>query len=240
MKPKIKLLIDLAMTILLLCQMAYMLIGEAAHEWMGTGMFLLFLAHHALNYRWHKNLVKGKYTPLRVLQTVINVLIFLSMIGLMISGIIMSRTVFVFLPISGGMSFARLLHMIAAYWGFILMSVHLGLHWNMIMGRMRKACGIKAPSPARTWILRILALLICCFGIFAFVKNNISDYLFLRTQFVFFDMSQPLWQFFAEYLGMLGLWVCLGYCVGRLTQKVSPHKKKPISPKDSFMWKKDR
>ena len=39
-KAKIKMGIDLVMTILLLCQMAYMLIGETAHEWLGTAMFL--------------------------------------------------------------------------------------------------------------------------------------------------------------------------------------------------------
>ncbi len=48
-KAKIKMGIDLVMTILLLCQMAYMLIGETAHEWLGTAMFLLFIFHHIVN-----------------------------------------------------------------------------------------------------------------------------------------------------------------------------------------------
>ena len=224
-KMRLKMLVDLAMTVLLLCQMAYMLIGEAAHEWMGTGMFLLFLVHHGLNFHWHKNLAKGKYTPLRILQTVKNVLIFFSMLGLMVSGILMSRTVFAFLPINGGMSFARLLHMTAAYWGYILMSVHLGLHWGMVMGIFRKAFGLKSPSALRAWVLRLVSLVICVLGICTFAAHNISDYLFLRTQFVFFDMAKPLWQFFLEYLCMLGLWVCLGYYAGQLLQKVSSHKK---------------
>lgn len=38
LKPKLilKMTIDLVMTVLLFCQMAYMLIGETAHEWMGS------------------------------------------------------------------------------------------------------------------------------------------------------------------------------------------------------------
>lgn len=56
----------------------------------------------------------------------------------MVSGILMSREIFSFLPIDGGMGFARILHMVTAYWGFLLMSVHLGLHWGMIMGMVRK------------------------------------------------------------------------------------------------------
>ena len=117
MKPKmmLKMGLDLVMTVLLLCQMAYMLIGEAAHEWMGAAMFVLFLLHHVLNWRWYRNLVKGKYTALRILQTVVDFLVLLAMIGLMVSGIMLSREVFAFLPIRGGMGFARILHMLAAY-----------------------------------------------------------------------------------------------------------------------------
>ena len=220
MKPKVmlKMGLDLVMTVLLLCQMAYMLIGEAAHEWMGAAMFVLFLLHHVLNWRWYRNLVKGKYTALRILQTVVDFLVLLAMIGLMVSGIMLSREVFAFLPIRGGMGFARILHMLAAYWGFILMSVHLGLHWGMIMGMARKI-GRVSPSRVRTWIVRLFALAVSGFGIYAFLKNNIADYLFVRSQFVFFDMEQSLYLFFAEYLAMMGLWACIAYYAARLIQK---------------------
>ena len=141
MKPRIiwKRIIDLVMTVLLLCQMAYMLIGEAEHEWIGTAMFFLIILHHGLNWRWYQNLFRGRYTPLRVIQIFVNFLVLVSMIALMISGIIMSRYVFTFVPITGGMSFARTLHMLASYWGFLFMSIHLGLHWAMVMGMMRKS-----------------------------------------------------------------------------------------------------
>lgn len=54
MKPvmKVKISIDAAMTLALLLLMAYGLVGEAAHEWLGMGMFALFLLHHLLNRRW--------------------------------------------------------------------------------------------------------------------------------------------------------------------------------------------
>ena len=120
-KRMLKTGIDLAMTVLLLCQMAYMLIGEIAHEWMGAAMFVLFILHHILNWKWYKNLGKGKYTALRILQTVVDFLTLFSMIGLMISSIILSREVFAFLPIEGGMNFARTLHMPVSY-------THLDVH----------------------------------------------------------------------------------------------------------------
>lgn len=38
-----KMAVDLAMTVLLFLLMAYLLVGEAAHEWLGLAMFLLFI-----------------------------------------------------------------------------------------------------------------------------------------------------------------------------------------------------
>ena len=100
---KFKIGIDFVMTVLLLCQMTYLLIGETAHEWMGVAMFILFILHHALNWRWYRNLVKGRYTGVRILQITVNFLVLISMLGLMVSGIILSREAFAFLPIQGGL-----------------------------------------------------------------------------------------------------------------------------------------
>lgn len=226
MKPKmmLKMGIDLVMTVLLLCQMAYMLVGETAHEYLGTAMFVLFILHHLLNRNWYRSLKKGRYGAVRILQTAVNTLVLLCMLGLMVSGVILSREVFAFLPIQGGMGFARILHMLASYWGFVLMSVHLGLHCGMVMGMARRLCRTKEGSAVRTVVLRLLAAAVCIFGICAFVKNNIADYLFQRSQFVFFDMEQPLALFFAEYLAMMGLWACLAYYLSRALQRLSTGK----------------
>lgn len=212
------------MTVLLLCQMAYMMIGEAAHEWMGTSMFVLFILHHVLNGKWYKNLLRGRYNGLRVAQTVVNVLLLAAIIGLMVSGMMMSRHVFSFLPIEGGMATARTLHMLASYWGFLLMSIHLGLHWSMILGMARKMRGEKKASRAGSFLLRLVAAAICVYGIFAFVKHDLGTYLLLKTEFVFFDMSQPLLLFLLEYAAMMGLFVCLAYYGEKLLRKLGQRK----------------
>ena len=50
-KPKaaVKLAVDVLMTLGLLFLMGYQFWGDFAHEWAGTGMFVLFLLHHVLN-----------------------------------------------------------------------------------------------------------------------------------------------------------------------------------------------
>ena len=92
-----------------------------------------------MNVNWYKSLFKGKYMPVRIFQLIVDILVFLAMIGLMVSGIMLSRHVFSFLHMRGHMSFARLLHMAASHWGFVLMALHLGLHWGMFLGMAKKA-----------------------------------------------------------------------------------------------------
>ena len=45
----LKIVVDIGLTVMLLLLMTYELIGEAAHEWLGIGMFALFIIHHILN-----------------------------------------------------------------------------------------------------------------------------------------------------------------------------------------------
>lgn len=143
MKLKIKMGIDLLMTALLLCLMAYQVTGQKLHEWFGTGMLVLFLLHNILNIRWYGSLFKGKYTLLRAMQTLINISVLISMLCLGFSGVVMFRHVFAGLSIHGPMATARTMHLAASYWGFVLMSIHLGMHWGMIVGMFRRLCNRK-------------------------------------------------------------------------------------------------
>lgn len=146
--PRIKTAVDILMTAALLFLMPYMLVGEEAHEWIGLSTFPLFIIHHILNIGFWKRLFRGRYTPVRILMTVVDILVLLSMLGLMVSSVIISRYVFDFLPIHGAAAFGRTLHMLCAYWGFVFMSVHLGLHWGVIIGRVKNTPGRCEYPPA--------------------------------------------------------------------------------------------
>ncbi len=215
MKPKmaVKICIDIGMIAGLLFLMAYELIGQAAHEWLGIGMFVLFIAHHILNRRWWGRLAKGRYTLFRLWQTLLVFLALASMLGSMVSGVILSRHALAFLPISGGRAFGRNLHMLSAYWGFVVMSLHLGLHWSMMMKAVKKLSGGSRKMPKG--ILRIIALLIAVYGLYAFVKRDIGSYMFLKIQFAFFDFEEPLLLFMLDYLAVMGLLVAAGYYLAK-------------------------
>lgn len=211
MNPKTirKIAVDIAMTLALLLLMIYERIGGAAHEWIGIGMFALFVIHHILNGKWSRNLRKGKYAPLRVIQTAVVALILLCMLGSMVSGMILSRHALSFLPIRGGNSFARKLHMLSAYWGFVLMSLHLGFHWSRLMGMAKRL--VKTSSEARKWVLRGIAALIAGCGAYAFVKRGIGSYMLLKNQFALFSLDEPTLWYLLDYTAAMGLFVIAGH-----------------------------
>lgn len=212
-KTTVKICVDMGMTAMLLFLMAYEMIGQAAHEWLGIGIFVLFVIHHILNRKWCGNVLKGKYTPFRTWQTALALGVFLTMLGSMMSGIIISRSALSFLPITGGQSFGRNLHMISAYWGFVLMSLHLGLHWSMMMGMTKKT--VKKSNQIGTWMLRGAGVLIAAYGIYAFVKRDIGTYMLMQSHFVFFDYEEPLIFFLADYIAAMGLFVWVGHYLAK-------------------------
>lgn len=223
-KTVIKIIIDVLMTASMPALMAYMLIGAKLHEWIGAGIFLLFILHHILNYKWISSLFKGKYTVVRAVNTAVNILVFVCMLGLMYSGIVLSRYVFTLLPIEGGAAFARKIHMLCSYWGFALMSLHLGMHWNFVMGTVRKMTNAKK-SNIRSIAFKVLAAFAAGYGIYAFIKRGIADYMLLKTQFVFFDMSEPLIDFLLDYAAIMGLFAIIGHYFLAVVKKFSLPKK---------------
>lgn len=216
MKPmlKVKIAVDAAMPLAMLLLMGYGLVGEAAHEWIGTGMFALFVLHHVLNRRWIGAVPNGRYTPLRIVQTVLVGLILLCMIGSMVSGIVISRYVIAFLPSHGGYALAGKLHMLCAYWGFVLMSLHLGMHWNLLLAMARR--NLK-PNKVCAWMLRIIGYLFAAYGIVAFIRRDVGLYLLLKSHFVFFDYTEPLIFFLLDDLAVMGLFVMIGYGLKRFS-----------------------
>ena len=63
---------------------------------------------------------------------------------------ILSRYVFRFLHL-GGAATARTVHLLASYWGLVLMSFHAGMHGNRIMEVFRKITTTQQTSKIRTW-----------------------------------------------------------------------------------------
>lgn len=220
-----KILVDCFMTLVLLLLMAYELIGTLPHELLGTAMFLLFLIHHILNRTWIRTILKGRYPPFRIVQTALVLLILGTMFGSMASGVVLSKHIFSALPLRGGRSAARTIHMLCGYWNFVLMSLHLGLHWGVILNAVCRVRKGKAASPRAALALRGAAALLILYGVRSFFFHDLGNYLLLRTQFVFFDFDRSVALFLLDYLCVMSVFIFLGDSIGRFLRGKNRHSK---------------
>lgn len=207
-KNTVKRIVDILMTIGLLFLMAYQVTGETYHEWIGAGMLLIFILHNALNLPFYKALFHGKYTAVRVLRAILNLAVLLAILFTGYSGIVMSNHVFFFLHLNTGMSFARQMHLSGSYWAFVLMSMHLGLHWSMVANRLTPK---EKGNPAFLWICRAAAFLLALYGAVRFYQADIYTYMLMKTHFAFLDYEKAAVMVLFENLAMMSTWISVGY-----------------------------
>ena len=154
-KSFIKMIIDIAITLLMIVCMSGLMAGDLLHEVFGSAILVLYLTHNILNWKWYANIFKGKYSAVRSVWKVINILSFVFLIAQGISGIVLSNYVFTFLNIESGFSLTRKVHLACGYWSLIFVSLHLEFHWSMIaakVGLNKIKSGNNPPnkSPKRT------------------------------------------------------------------------------------------
>ena len=205
MKKKLRMIFDISMTILMPLLMAYSLVGETLHEVMGTAVFVLFILHHMLNSAYIKNVFKGKYHAARTANLVVNLLLFVIMFLLPISGILMSRYVFRWLYFGQSVVLARKVHMLLAHWGFVLMSVHIGFHASAMKSAMamRKNNAVTAPVMWKRVCGIVLRCIVVVYGCYAFCKRQLAEYLFMQMEFAFYDFSEPFVFFLIDYAAIM-------------------------------------
>lgn len=196
-------IIDILMTVALMLLMSKQITEQAGHEYIGIIMFTLFLVHQYLNRRWYSSLLKGKYTPNRMLSTVVNLCLLVSFVMTAFSGIIMSEN-FPSLNIEALTSFARETHLSCSYLSFVLMGIHLGLHWGMIAGR------ISSILPG------IVSSAFAGYGLYVFMSLRLWEYIFLINEFAFIDYEKNALLVLVENIAMMSFWTLAGYEASRI------------------------
>jgi hypothetical protein len=186
----VRLVIDLAFTVLLLCALMYRATGDAAHEWIGVSVGAVCIAHNALNWKRYKIIFKGVYNVRRFVLTAINLLLVVAMATLIITGLLHSRTVLAFLHLPGDMMI-RQIHTTAAYWCLPLIGVHLGPNWGIVLNAFRKMIRTNGESRTRKIVIRILALAIAGFGVWSSFDRDIFSKLFLGFSFDYWPEERP-------------------------------------------------
>ena len=203
-----RLTLDFLAVSLLLAAYAYNSLGNAIHEVIGTIMFALLIAHNIFNRRWYGTITKRRREARSSISKAINLSLLVAMLSLLITSVIISQTVFSFLSV--GTSFtARQAHTVAAYGALLIVALHLGLQWSMIMGLIRNRLAIKTSNRLRVWVLRGLALCIAAYGAHSLQALDVVSKLSMQvpTGFSIFQISTPA--LLLHHLAIVGLGICV-------------------------------
>ena len=188
--------VDVVMYVLFLILMGQCILRGAVHEWLGIAVGMLFVLHNALHYKWYKALFKGKYTALRTVQTAVNFLLILAVLGCAVSGVLISQHIF---SVGNGstIELGRHLHLVITAWAFVLMTVHLGLHWS-IFTAIGKKISVSEKTRRSLYILGcVLAAGLCLYGLYQFIDRRFWEELFHRIDYQKeYDYSQSLPAYF--------------------------------------------
>lgn len=204
-------MVDILLGIGLLLLMSYQVTGEEGHEWTGIVMTLLMILHQILNRKWHAALFRGRYTPLRTVQTLMNAALVVCFVLTALCGINMSVHAVPFLSEFMRASLGRRLHLTLSHWCFVLMGLHLGVHMPAMLH------GIKNQKVRRVGFG--VSILAAGAGLWVFLKNRYPDYLFYQVPFAFIDYDKPVPWVLLEALLIAFFWVFAGAQLPKLLNR---------------------
>ncbi|MBD9528915.1 DUF4405 domain-containing protein [Paracoccus sp. PAR01] len=188
-----------ALALLLVC-MGYWWLGNLAHEVTGTAFLLLVGRHVILNRRWFGMIGRGRYDAARLVRLGLNLLIAITMLILLATSVMISETLRGILKLPGIFTL-REIHWLAAYWLVVIVGLHIGLHWHIVlaMARTRLPFLQTRVIAGAGWGFAILV---------AGLGLNSSFVMGLGTR-LGFDYSLTMWDFSESTLPYFGHWLAI-------------------------------
>jgi hypothetical protein len=185
--------------------LAYWWLDNLAHEIIGFCLFALLMLHNVFNRRWYGAIPKTELRPRTLATLVLNLVLLATMLVLIVTSVMISRSVLGF-PIFNGTAAARQIHILAAYWALIIVAIHLGMHWSMIMALVRAWFGITTENLFGKVALRTIALGLAAVGVYSSSVIGLGSKLLARVTMDFWDFNESTIGFFAHHGLIVALW----------------------------------
>ncbi|MDD3452987.1 MAG: DUF4405 domain-containing protein [Bacilli bacterium] len=163
---KIKLIIDIFMLFILIILYNLSFSGILIHEILGILIWLLFIIHLFLNYKWIISITKNISNVKKGVKKIyiIDVLLFITFIMLTISGIKISQFLFTSFNDKDLLLWSNI-HNYASNISLLLISVHLIMHFKFFYTQFNNKIKNQQYSKTITMIFIILSIFILCFNI---------------------------------------------------------------------------
>ncbi|WP_454739338.1 DUF4405 domain-containing protein [Cupriavidus necator] len=214
----LRLVLDSIAAGLLLFAFAYFWQGNAPHEWAGIGMFLLLVVHNVFHRRWFAALSTGPRQRRGKLNIAATFVLLAGMLALLGTSMVISETMFAGLRLDDDFT-ARQIHAGIAYWLLIIVAIHLGLRWPLLMAIARKLFGIAQPNATRTAVLRLIAIGIAAQGVWSVLALNLRSRLLFQMSLDWWNFEESVSGFFGHCMAIAGLWMFLTYYTMQWVQR---------------------
>lgn len=166
----IRITLDILMILLLITLYSKNVISLMYHELAGIGIFILFFVHLVFNRKWisglfHRKQKTGKAAKPLIIK-IVNILLAISWLGVLITGILVSKKLFAI-----QISSLNPWHFFISALALIITGVHFGLHWKYFWGFLGKR--IHLPKIVTV----LLTVIVLAFGCWQTVNSSFSSWI---------------------------------------------------------------
>ena len=134
-KIKLNFFLDIGLLIAFVVDMEYRFTGLRLHELIGLAFTIIFALHILLHWDWIWSVTKTLFRKLLQesrLNYLLNWLLFLDALMLVVSGLIISRTLGLNLQGVGRNLPWQQWHILSAELSLVIIALHVGMHWKWI------------------------------------------------------------------------------------------------------------
>lgn len=217
----IRLVLDGVAAALLLFAFSYYWQGNVAHEVAGLAMFALLVVHVAFHRRWFTTLVKAPRARRDKFNIGLTLLLLVGMLVLLSTSLVISETVFLDLRWDDDFT-ARKIHVGIAYWLLVIVAIHLGLRWSLLISTARRLFGLAEANAFRTAVLRLVAIAIAIAvqGAYSVLALNLCYRLLFQMALDWWSFEESVVGFFGHCSAVMGLCIFLTHYTMRGLERI--------------------
>ena len=200
--------VDLSMLFVFLLLLDYRYVHNFGHEMLALVFTALFLLHTYLNAGWYRTLFHGHWPKQRIVMTGIDLLLLFLFLGVMLTGLSFSHTM-PFFAVHPPLWVHRL-HRIFGFLMLFVMGLHLGIHWQGIWTKMKRAMHIPHTA-AVSFLSHAAALALAAAGVYSSFLYALGSRLLLLPVRSLARPPATLFLFLACHLSIVILYTVIGY-----------------------------
>ncbi len=209
--------LDLLLAVLFLLVMGFRVLTPLLHEVLGIVLLAGLALHLWWNRAWFAALGRGKWRRLRVVQAMLVVLLLVSTLTALGTGLIISNHVLRAFWAGSALHSSILvhqLHVASAYFMAIFLGMHIGMYWAGLWARLKTwpvLRTVEAHPSLRFWVLVLIGWAGCAYA----RLDHFGDRMLMRHVFQTPAGSLPGAAVYLFILCLLGLYAIAFYYLQR-------------------------